>query len=321
MFSRPYEIFMMVSATKSFTKAAQRLGISQSAVSQSILGLEKELGFELFERSTRPLKLTEEALVLQNELHFQLENFSQTIGTLKTKNYIRPILRVAMVESMAYLMAPTLFETMLRKCSKVLLYSGLTNDLMQKLLLGETDYAVISDYAPVEERIQRLNIFSEPQVLVLPKALSEKKSAWDLAGLQVCGIPFVRYTLNTATNKQSLEVLSDYESFMPNRMQVDSNRIVFSLVEAGMAWSISQPISLLAEGESIFERVAVVPLNVQPAALRTLRVVCRKGNPTLWLEAIRDTCQAYLKSDILPKVREHIPWAADQITFSNENPA
>ncbi|HAW45519.1 MAG TPA: hypothetical protein DCW60_04120 [Sutterella sp.] len=319
MFARPYEIFLTVCVTKSFTKAAQRLNISQSAVSQSILGLEKELGFELFDRTTRPLRLTEEAAVLENELSFQLENFAQTIGTLKTKNFIRPALRVAMVESMAYLMAPELFKSMLGRCSKVLLYSGLTNDLVAKLVTGEVDYAIVSDYAPVDARLERLNIFSEPQVLVLPKELASQSESWDLASLQVCGVPFVRYTLNTASNRQSLEVLSDFESHMPNRMQVDSNRLVFKLVEAGMAWSISQPVSLLAEGESIFERISALPLNVKPAATRTLRVVSRKGQSNIWLRALRDLCQEVFKRDIIPAIERIIPWAASEMSVSAES--
>lgn len=42
--------FLKVSATQNFSKAAQQLGYSQSAVTIQIQQLEKELGIPLFER-------------------------------------------------------------------------------------------------------------------------------------------------------------------------------------------------------------------------------------------------------------------------------
>ncbi len=51
--------FMVVSETRSFSAAAVRLGISPSAASQAIRGLEQRLGTRLFSRSTRSVALTE----------------------------------------------------------------------------------------------------------------------------------------------------------------------------------------------------------------------------------------------------------------------
>lgn len=45
--------------TGSFTEAAEECFISQSAISQQILSLEKELGVQLLVRSTRRFTLTE----------------------------------------------------------------------------------------------------------------------------------------------------------------------------------------------------------------------------------------------------------------------
>lgn len=52
-------IFMAVAEEKGFSNAAVRLGISPSAVSQSIRGLEERLGLVLFNRTTRSVSLTE----------------------------------------------------------------------------------------------------------------------------------------------------------------------------------------------------------------------------------------------------------------------
>lgn len=52
-------VFVAVAEAGSFSAAARRLGISPSAVSQAINGLERRLGTTLFRRSTRSLSLTD----------------------------------------------------------------------------------------------------------------------------------------------------------------------------------------------------------------------------------------------------------------------
>jgi DNA-binding transcriptional LysR family regulator len=51
--------FAVVAKERSFTRAAAKLGISQSALSQSIRGLEERLGLRLLTRSTRSVGPTE----------------------------------------------------------------------------------------------------------------------------------------------------------------------------------------------------------------------------------------------------------------------
>jgi DNA-binding transcriptional LysR family regulator len=56
---RPYAVFAETVAAGSMSAAARRLGMSPSAVSQSIRALEQQVGVTLFHRSTRKLVLTE----------------------------------------------------------------------------------------------------------------------------------------------------------------------------------------------------------------------------------------------------------------------
>lgn len=53
-------VFVKVAETCSFTIAAQRLGLTASAVSKSVTRLEQELGVKLLQRSTRLVTLTDE---------------------------------------------------------------------------------------------------------------------------------------------------------------------------------------------------------------------------------------------------------------------
>lgn len=54
------EYFVRIVEEKSFTKAAEKLFISQPALSKSIRALEAELGVTLFKRDPRELSLTSE---------------------------------------------------------------------------------------------------------------------------------------------------------------------------------------------------------------------------------------------------------------------
>ena len=51
--------FLKVAGTQNFSKAAEQLGYSQSAVTIQIQQLEKELGTQLFERIGKRVYLTE----------------------------------------------------------------------------------------------------------------------------------------------------------------------------------------------------------------------------------------------------------------------
>src|ERR1700730_130966 len=57
--------FYEVATTGSFTRAAAKLYLSQPAVTQQIRALESELGFALFERHGRRLRLTAAGEALQ----------------------------------------------------------------------------------------------------------------------------------------------------------------------------------------------------------------------------------------------------------------
>ncbi|MEK4229140.1 LysR family transcriptional regulator [Solibacillus sp. FSL H8-0538] len=59
-----YEILNKVAEVQSFTKAADQLGLTQSAVSHAISRLEKEFGFDLIHRSRSGVKLTEDGHIM-----------------------------------------------------------------------------------------------------------------------------------------------------------------------------------------------------------------------------------------------------------------
>lgn len=75
--------FEAAARTLSFTKAAEELFITQSAVSRQIRGLEDHLGVALFERRPRSLVLTEQGRVLHRAAAEFLERLQATTDQLR----------------------------------------------------------------------------------------------------------------------------------------------------------------------------------------------------------------------------------------------
>ena len=75
--------FEAAARTLSFTKAADELRLTQSAISRQIRGLEDSLGICLFERRPRSLMLTEEGRVLYRTVSEVLERLQETTGRLR----------------------------------------------------------------------------------------------------------------------------------------------------------------------------------------------------------------------------------------------
>lgn len=51
--------FMTVARERNFTRAAAQMGVSQSALSRTVAGLERRMGLQLLTRTTRSVSLTE----------------------------------------------------------------------------------------------------------------------------------------------------------------------------------------------------------------------------------------------------------------------
>jgi DNA-binding transcriptional LysR family regulator len=75
--------FLAVAEEKSFSRAAERLHISQPPLSQQIMKLETELGVKLFARTTRTFELTVAGKALMQEAAELLGKMRMTIDTVR----------------------------------------------------------------------------------------------------------------------------------------------------------------------------------------------------------------------------------------------
>ena len=71
--------FLAVADERSFTKAARRLGVSPSALSHSIRGLEERIGVRLLSRTTRSVAPTEPGEQLISHLRPALGDIASTL--------------------------------------------------------------------------------------------------------------------------------------------------------------------------------------------------------------------------------------------------
>ena len=88
----------IVAEEKNFTRAGARLGLSQSAVSHMMRGLESKLGLQLLARTTRSVSPTTAGSALLDDLRPALECIEQSIAAAKNLNE-RPSGKVRLVLS------------------------------------------------------------------------------------------------------------------------------------------------------------------------------------------------------------------------------
>src|SRR3954453_12262188 len=74
--------FVAVARERSFTRAAAQLGVSQSALSQTVRGLEARLGLRLLTRTTRSVAPTEAGERLLRNLGPRFEEIEAELAAL-----------------------------------------------------------------------------------------------------------------------------------------------------------------------------------------------------------------------------------------------
>src|SRR6266568_4724981 len=74
--------FVAIAERSSFAKAAIHLGVSRSALSETIRGLEEKLGVRLLNRTTRSVALTEVGERLLSELRPALDSFEAAVESV-----------------------------------------------------------------------------------------------------------------------------------------------------------------------------------------------------------------------------------------------
>ncbi len=142
---RQLRAFLMVTQERSFTKAAQRLNVTQSALTAAIKGLETELGLRLFDRTTRVVEPTIHGERFAAVAERLLEDLSRSVDDLRASAARQHGLVVigATATTISYLLVPALSDLATRYPGiRVRLTEELTEGAVQRVRNGEIDLAL-----------------------------------------------------------------------------------------------------------------------------------------------------------------------------------
>lgn len=317
IYSKALEVFFVVCQQRSFTKAGKALGLSQSGVSQSISRLEEMLGVTLFERNFRPIELTPEAKVLKEQIETHAAEVADTILRIREQNALKPIVRAASIESLSPNIAPALVRALAQRANRISMLTGTSDVLIGGLLQNQLD--VIISSAPFNdiEGLSRYFLFEEPHILIMPKTLGKTQEKWTWSDLQYCGLPVIRYASQTASRTTIESFFRTMRLDFPMRFEAAMNRVMISLVAAGLGWGLTTPLCLLQCAEMI-PRIRILPAP-EPIFSREIHVITRKNESRSLASTVVKICIAELQHTVVPELVRIAPGCGPYLKIAQEN--
>lgn len=168
---RKLRSFIGVAELGSFRRAAERLSISQPALSVHVQELEDELGIALFRRTTREVRLTEEGARFAAQTKRTLIEFDSLVDDLKDQAAIqRGRVEIACVPSIASQVLPHILSQFKKDHPKVTVHIHDDRAEVIEQLVGKShvDLAI----SPPPSRNSELifeHVLDDPYVAILPK--------------------------------------------------------------------------------------------------------------------------------------------------------
>lgn len=170
---------LAVAEHKNFTLAAEKCFVTQPTLSMQIQKIEEELGIQIFDRTKKPIQLTEigQKIVNQSKNIVNEANRIQDIVD-QQKGFIGGEFRLGIIPTVMPTLLPMFLNNFIKKYPKVnLIIEELnTDEIIVKLKNGHLDAAIAA--TPLEEeKIKEVVLFYEPFVAYIPESHSnfEKK--------------------------------------------------------------------------------------------------------------------------------------------------
>lgn len=275
------EAFCLVADELSFTKAAARMGYSQSAVSKIIIDLERECGATLFERSRSGVQITAEGQVLLPAAHEVVaahQSFETRVA--EVHNLDSGLIRIGTISSIATHWLPKIIAAFQTDYPGIRyeLFLGDYEELEGALASGRIDCAFsrlparyLLNETPLEQDELRAVLPADHELAKLEEIPVEAFA--DEAFIQI----------KRDENDEVAEIFAGLEH-MPNASFTTwDDYAVMSMVENGLAVSILPSLVL----RRVPYRIATRPL--APRAFRTLGFLTRKtSSPSLAVERFRE---------------------------------
>ena len=185
---RQLRAFVAAAETGSFTLAAERLYVTQSALSSLIKELEQSLGLRLFDRSTRRLRLSEtgrEVYPQVEKILLDLDAVMSEVGNLKALQ--RGSVRVAVPQLLACTLLPEVMAGFHQRHPNIhlRLVDCAVESVMARVFSGEVDIG-IGPERQANSDIDADQLFRMPFMAVMPPAhplARRRRLQWgDLSG-------------------------------------------------------------------------------------------------------------------------------------------
>jgi LysR family hydrogen peroxide-inducible transcriptional activator len=179
---------LAVAENKNFTLAAEKCFVTQPTLSMQIQKLEEELGIQIFDRTKKPIGLTE----VGSKIVTQAKNIVNEANRIKDivdqqKGFIGGDFRIGMIPTIMPTLLPMFLNTFIKKYPKVnLIVEELnTSDIITKLKNGHLDCAIAA--TPLdEEKLKEIVLYYEPFVAYIPEnSLNKAKKEIEVADLDV----------------------------------------------------------------------------------------------------------------------------------------
>jgi DNA-binding transcriptional LysR family regulator len=308
------EAFILTAELGGMTQSAQYLGITQSAVSQTIAKLEAALGTSLFDRALRPLALTSSGKTLFDNGSMLIVSAKALIGEIRDGSKL-PIesITIAMAESMANQLTSPLLAKMGDRATRWRIKSGISLNQHQDFLSRKFDM-LITGSSTLEnvEGVEHYPIFDERFILVLPKSYKDPIDPIETIG----AMPFIRYSLQSGMGQRIEKQIARMRLRLNNFVEVDSTYQQLTAVANGLGWSITTPICV-ATHLNLLDNLRLEPMP-RGQFYRRIQVVARAGDFGDLPAATAELARSHLRDHTFPELIAKIPWIENEIEWSPE---
>jgi DNA-binding transcriptional LysR family regulator len=244
-------LFHLVVKHRSFTKAAEIAGLTQSAITRQMQGVENSLGLQLLERTTRTVRVTPAGEYLFHEAARLLGDVEQSLTHLAQEFAgARKEVRVDVSRTIGLAYLPGFFHANLRRFPhlgyRVTCQSS--GEILAALEANEQDIGVLCPPSRLPKTLRVTHRFEDAFTLIVPKdsapagnALSKPKTRIDWLKQQ----NWLLIEERSNTGQQLRAWMADQEWRMEPTMQLDNFDLIINLVALGMGASFV-PIRALA---------------------------------------------------------------------------
>ena len=248
----------------SFSRAAEELGYSQSAISQMIASLEKELGIRLIHRSRYGLSLTLEG----KEIYPQIEQLisayqSVTEKSDEIKGLETGMIRMGTISSVSAHWLPEVIKAFQQQYPKVefVIHQGDYTSIQEWIKNGTVDFGFINPAAAKDIRTEEIKTGEMMTILPEGHPLAKKRV---VSLEELTKEPFI--LLEEGNYSEPMEAFRSRGLKPDIKFTIHDDYSIMAMVEAGVGVSILAELVL----QKTDYRLAVCPTD--PPIYRTISV-------------------------------------------------